>query len=57
MRITDGTEICSLCGKNDSVIYCDGCGIPLCKECRKFDLVGLWMRTCGHKSVLSQMRG
>jgi len=45
VRITDGTEKCSFCGKNDSVIYCDGCGIPLCKDCRKFDL---WGYGCGH---------
>lgn len=45
MKITDGTETCRSCGKNRSVIYCDGCGMPLCGECRKFDL---WGYGCGH---------
>ncbi len=45
MRITDGSELCSFCGSAASVIYCDGCNIPLCKNCRKFDL---WGYGCGH---------
>jgi hypothetical protein len=45
VRITDGTEVCSVCGKKASVIYCDGCNIPLCPDCRKFDL---WGYGCGH---------
>lgn len=30
--------LCKVCSKNDAVIYCDGCDIPLCRDCRKFDL-------------------
>ncbi|MFB3926179.1 MAG: hypothetical protein ACE14T_08995 [Syntrophales bacterium] len=45
MRITDGTEDCWVCRTEKSVIYCDGCGKPLCRECRKFDL---WGYGCGH---------
>ncbi len=44
MRITDGTETCRVCGKAPSIIYCDGCGKPLCRECRKFDM---WQQDCG----------
>lgn len=45
MIITDGKEICKMCKQLQSVIYCDGCGIPLCRECRSFDL---WGYGCGH---------
>lgn len=44
MRITDGTEICQVCGKVPSIIYCDGCEKPLCRACRKFDM---WQQGCG----------
>lgn len=44
MRITDGTEACRVCGTIPSVIYCDGCEIPLCRSCRKFDM---WQQGCG----------
>jgi hypothetical protein len=45
MRITDGKEVCQICGARVSVVYCDGCAKPLCEECRKFDL---WGYGCGH---------
>ena len=44
MRITDGTEICQVCGKVPSIIYCDSCEKPLCRTCRKFDM---WQQGCG----------
>ena len=44
MRITDGTEICQVCGKVPSIIYCDSCEKPLCRSCRKFDM---WQQGCG----------
>jgi hypothetical protein len=44
MRITDGTEICQVCGKVPSIIYCDYCEKPLCRSCRKFDM---WQQGCG----------
>ena len=44
MRITDGKEICQVCGKVPSIIYCDYCDKPLCRSCRKFDM---WPQGCG----------
>ncbi|MBN2539756.1 MAG: hypothetical protein JXB09_06885 [Deltaproteobacteria bacterium] len=43
--IDNTTTACSICGKVPAVIFCDGCRIPLCKDCRKFDL---WGYGCGH---------
>ena len=43
--VTDEGTSCTLCGKIPAVIYCDGCHIPLCTDCRKFDL---WGYGCGH---------
>lgn len=44
MRISNSNEQCQVCGKNPSVIFCDGCGRPLCLSCRKFDM---WQEDCG----------
>ena len=44
MRITDGTEICQVCGKVPSIIYCDYCEKPRCRACWKFDM---WQQGCG----------
>jgi len=44
MKLTHGTEICHICGKTNSVIYCDGCGKALCMKCRRFTL---WNESCG----------
>ncbi|HPL63380.1 MAG: B-box zinc finger protein [Syntrophales bacterium] len=44
MISTDGKTPCALCGE-PSVLFCDGCGKPLCRSCRKFDL---WGYGCGH---------
>jgi hypothetical protein len=43
--VTDTNIACSRCGKIPAVIFCDGCQIPLCIDCRKFDL---WGYGCGH---------
>jgi hypothetical protein len=45
MIVTDGKQICQKCGQNPSVVLCDGCAIPLCVSCRKFDM---WGYGCGH---------
>ncbi|MCD6569152.1 MAG: hypothetical protein J7L53_00425 [Deltaproteobacteria bacterium] len=45
MIIVNDKKICEVCKKNNAVILCDGCGIPLCKDCRSFDL---WSYGCGH---------
>jgi len=37
--------LCKVCDKNEAVIYWDGCGSPLCQDCRKFDM---WGYGCGH---------
>ncbi|MEA3471350.1 MAG: hypothetical protein U9R24_06510 [Thermodesulfobacteriota bacterium] len=36
---------CAICKVKKSVVFCDGCGKPLCENCRKFDL---WGYGCGH---------
>lgn len=45
MIVTDGIEVCHGCGKKPSVILCDGCGVHLCEDCRRFDM---WGYGCGH---------
>jgi hypothetical protein len=46
MIIIENTSTsCKACGKIPAVIFCDGCQIPLCKDCRIFDL---WGYGCGH---------
>ncbi|HPC03264.1 MAG TPA: hypothetical protein PKY58_04620 [Syntrophales bacterium] len=45
MVLSDGKELCHVCRKRVSVILCDGCQIPLCDSCRKFEL---WGYGCGH---------
>jgi len=45
MIVIKGKMKCKVCGKNDAVIYCDGCESPLCLKCRKFDM---WGYGCGH---------
>jgi hypothetical protein len=45
MIVTDGKELCRVCKTKNSVVLCDGCAIPLCAECRTFDL---WGYGCGH---------
>ncbi len=37
--------ICEICGENEAVVACNGCGKALCKECRVFDI---WGYGCGH---------
>ena len=44
ITITEG-RICEICGKNEAVVVCNGCGQALCKECRIFDI---WYCGCGH---------
>ncbi|MBN2297572.1 MAG: hypothetical protein JXM72_03205 [Deltaproteobacteria bacterium] len=31
-------EKCELCGRNDAVAGCDGCGKRLCKRCRSLEI-------------------
>lgn len=45
MRVVKEHIRCNVCGKNDAVVYCDGCEKPLCKDCRIFDM---WGSGCGH---------
>lgn len=44
MRITEKSEACRVCGAVPAIIFCDGCEIPLCRACRKFDM---WQQGCG----------
>ncbi len=45
MKLVEGQILCAVCGDKSAVIHCDGCEIPLCRECRFFDL---WGYGCGH---------
>jgi hypothetical protein len=45
MIVIDDGKMCDICGMQTAIILCDGCGKPLCKECRHFDL---WSYGCGH---------
>jgi hypothetical protein len=37
--VVEGKETCGACGKRNAVVYCNGCGIPLCESCRNFDMM------------------
>ncbi|HNQ01524.1 MAG TPA: hypothetical protein PLQ15_07155 [Syntrophales bacterium] len=50
MIVTDGTALCRVCNERKSVVLCDGCSIPLCAECRRWDL---WGYGCGHVDTKS----
>ncbi len=46
MIVIENTETaCAICGKIPALILCDGCEVPLCESCRKFDM---WGYGCGH---------
>jgi len=45
MIIASGDEICGMCGKRQAVVICNGCEVPLCKECQMFEM---WCYGCGH---------
>ncbi|HJX35169.1 MAG TPA: B-box zinc finger protein [Desulfatiglandales bacterium] len=45
MNIVMEKKSCASCRESSAVIYCDGCGQPLCEACRRFDL---WGYGCGH---------
>ena len=44
IQITQG-RVCEVCNQQEAVVVCNGCGKPLCKECRIFDI---WCYGCGH---------
>jgi len=44
ITVTEGKN-CEVCGKNEAVVVCNGCGRALCGECRVFDI---WASGCGH---------
>ncbi len=35
--VTD-TRKCGVCKKKEAVMLCKGCGVPLCRDCYRFDL-------------------
>jgi len=37
--VSEGEVTCGVCGKRNAVVYCNGCGIPLCENCRNFDMM------------------
>lgn len=44
ITVTQG-KLCEVCRRNEAVVVCNGCGRPLCPECRVFDI---WASGCGH---------
>jgi hypothetical protein len=44
ITVTQGRN-CEICGKNEAIVVCNGCGQALCEECRIFDI---WYCGCGH---------
>ncbi|MCF8054137.1 MAG: hypothetical protein K9K75_02820 [Deltaproteobacteria bacterium] len=45
MRIVNEEILCGVCQNERAIIFCDGCDLPLCANCRFFDL---WGYGCGH---------
>lgn len=45
MIVVDKTEICRVCKSEKAVVLCDGCEMPICRDCQKIDL---WGYGCGH---------
>ena len=45
MNIVREKQICGVCKTRDAIVFCDGCEIPLCKECQ---IIDLWGYGCGH---------
>ena len=33
-------KTCEVCGRNEALVICDGCGKALCRECRCMDIWG-----------------
>jgi hypothetical protein len=52
MIVQNDTTACAVCGNVPAVIFCDGCHIPLCQDCRTFDLWGT-AAPRGYESVLT----
>jgi hypothetical protein len=48
IQVVEG-KMCALCGRNEAVVLCNGCGQPLCAECRIFDI---WSYGCGHGDAM-----
>ncbi len=44
IETTEGRP-CEICGRNEAVVLCNGCGKALCRDCRVFDI---WGYGCGH---------
>lgn len=37
---------CSVCGRDEAVDVCEGCGVPLCRKCRRMEIWG-----CGSEDL------
>ena len=35
--VTDNRK-CGVCGQKEAIMLCNGCGVPLCRDCYRFDL-------------------
>jgi hypothetical protein len=49
ITVVNDTRTCGVCGKKEAVMLCNGCGMPLCRDCYRFDL---FAHDCGSVDTL-----
>jgi len=49
ITVVNDSRVCGVCGKKDAIMLCKGCGIPLCRDCYRFDL---FAHDCGSVDTL-----
>ncbi|HEU19332.1 MAG TPA: hypothetical protein ENO00_08170 [Deltaproteobacteria bacterium] len=50
ISIVTDLRLCEVCRTGSAIVYCTGCGIPLCRQCRRFDM---YAHDCGSVDTLA----